>query len=106
MLHHSLLPSLAATAAIQAAAALPSLLARSALLYDAAGALAFVAVAALNLALFRARRDDRSRAGKAADGILMMDDADADADAGWRATVLCWAVGGWALRCEFFFFSP
>jgi hypothetical protein len=87
----TIVPSVSAAFAIQAACAAPSIACRSDRFYDLSGAATYVAVSAFSLWLpsLRAKYGGGGMGG----GVMFH----------WRQVVLCGAVGIWAVRCEFLF---
>lgn len=98
----TLIPSVGAAFAIQAAVAVPSILAQSERFYDLSGSLTYLSVTALSLYLPTLRARAASKLATPAWPKLM----DAFTGAGgpnglnWRQVVLSAAVSVWALRCK------
>ena len=90
----TIVPSVSAAFAIQAACAAPSIAYRSDRFYDLSGAATYVAVSAFSLWLpsLRAKYGYLSGGGGGGGRVFH-----------WRQVVLCGAVGIWAVRCEFLF---
>jgi len=92
----TIVPSVSAAFAIQAACAAPSIAFRSDRFYDLSGAATYVAVSAFSLWLpsLRAKYGYLPLSGGGGGGGMVFH---------WRQVVLCGAVGIWAVRCEFLF---
>jgi hypothetical protein len=105
----TVVPTVGAAFAIQAAVAVPSILAQTERFYDLSGSLTYLSCTALSLSLpvFRARAA-ASGAGAVALGwpsILKSLQGSSLAQVGfwdWRQLVLSAAVGVWATRCVHF----
>jgi hypothetical protein len=100
----TIVPSVSAAFAIQAACAAPSIACRSDRFYDLSGAATYVAVSAFSLWLpsLRAKYLSLSGGGGAISG-LGMGMGSGGVMFHWRQVVLCGAVGIWAVRFEFFY---
>ncbi|KAK0628728.1 hypothetical protein B0T17DRAFT_489536 [Bombardia bombarda] len=104
----TLVPSVAASFAIQTAFAIPSILAQSERFYDFSGSLTFLTVTALSLYLpaLRARNASSVAAGlvsgKASLSSLLFS---ANPNFNWRQTVLSGAVAIWATRLGAYLFQ-
>lgn len=104
----TLIPSVTAAFAIQAAVAVPSIFAQSERFYDLSGSLTYLSVTALSLYLPTLRARAAGKLTTAAWPSLR-DAFTGNAGANglnWRQVVLSAAVGVWALRCisSFLFF--
>jgi hypothetical protein len=98
----TLVPGLSAAYGIQAAFAVPSILAESDRFYDFSGSLTYLAVTALSLYLPALRaRNAAGLAGKAALPSLLAPFLSSGGAAGlnWRQVILSGAVTIWAARC-------
>jgi len=92
----TVVPSISAAFAIQAAFAIPSIIAQSDRFYDFSGSLTYLAVTALSLYLPALR-------ARAASGNGPLPGLLSETAFNWRQVVLSVAVGVWAARREFFF---
>ena len=102
--YRTLIPSVGAAFAIQAAVAVPSILAQSERFYDLSGSLTYLSVTALSLYLPTLRaRAAASLAGKVKPAFPSLLDAFTGKGGpnglNWRQVVLSTAVTIWATRC-------
>lgn len=106
-LARGLVPSISAAFAIQAAFAVPSIIAQSERFYDFSGSLTFLSVTALSLYLPSLRARYASTAPLAASGsavpslLAPFTNPGAPGALNWRQVVLSGAVAFWALRREY-----
>ncbi|TVY38684.1 hypothetical protein LSUB1_G003524 [Lachnellula subtilissima] len=106
----TLVPSISAAFAIQAAVAVPSILAQSERFYDLSGSLTYISVTALSLYLPALRaRAAASLAGKAQPALPSLLDALAGKGGpnglNWRQVVISTAVAVWATRLGTYLFQ-
>lgn len=92
-------PSIGAAFAIQAAFAVPSIIAQNESLYDFSGALTNISVVALSLYLPALRAKYAGAAATALPSLLTPFTNPAAAALNWRQVALSAAVAVWAVRC-------
>lgn len=107
----TIVPSVAAAVALQAAAGIPSIIGQTERFYDISGSLTFLAVGALSLYLPALRARATAAAGvkvSSLPNLLAPFRTEARAGAGvdaaglnWRQVLLTGAVALWAIRREF-----
>ena len=98
----TLVPSVAASYALQTAFAIPSIVAQSEKFYDFSGSLTYLTVTALSLYLPSIRARYASAGGIGSLGSLLAAPFLKGAGGlGWRSVLLSGAVSIWAARCKF-----
>lgn len=99
----TLVPSVSAAFAIQAAVAVPSIIAQNEKFYDFSGSLTFLSVTALSLYLPSLRAQYASSAQASLPSLLApFTGVGGVSGLNWRQVALSGAVTIWAIRCKYY----